>query len=344
MSFTSNSIIAKARAIYGSSLTAEDYQQLCSKSTVAEAAAFLKQTARYSAVLSGINPQNVHRSQLEALVAKNIFDVFERFHRFDFSDSRAFFRYIIMELEAEQLLLAIEAVAAGTMEKYIADVPLFLSEHSQVDLLALGAANSFLDIARLLENTAFAKTLCPLLIDAAEMGSIDIMECERRIYTQYYMSALKTADSIYSGKKLQELRRALLKSIDMVNVVTCCRMRAFNAPADRIKGRLLNFRYRLREETIDRLLSLDSVEQIAAELDCMGYHVDSHAQFDTVEQLTERVSMDHLRRTIRMSNNSAAVYYALIECLRTEQKNIKTVIEGIRYGLSGGEILAMLVI
>lgn len=147
MSFSSNSIIAKARAIYGHSLKLEDYTQLCSKTSVADAAAYLKQTDRYRQVLGGINPQTVHRTQLEALIAKNILDVFERFHKFDFSSSRAFFQYIIMELEAEQILTAIEGVAAGSTDDYIAELPVFLTQHSQTDLLSLGTADGFLDIS-----------------------------------------------------------------------------------------------------------------------------------------------------------------------------------------------------
>jgi len=344
MSFSSNATIAKARAIYGRALTAEDYTQLCSKTNVAEAAAFLKQTERYRHVLSGINPQTVHRTQLEALIAKTILDVFERFHKFDFSNSRAFFQYIIMELEAEQILTAIEGVAAGSTDNYIAELPVFLTRHAQTDLLALGNAESFLDIARGLDGTSFEKALRPLLIDAAESGSIDINECERRVFTLYYMSAFKTIDRIYSGKSRNEMRRILLKCIDMVNVVTCCRMKRFDSPPDRIKQQLLPFKYRLSAEHIDRLIQMDSVDDISGELSGMGYNIDSPAQLDSIEQLTDRISTDFLRRTIRLSQNSAAVYYSLIECLRIEQRNIKTAIEGIRYGMGSSEILDMLVI
>lgn len=344
MSFSSNSTIAKARAIYGRALTAEDYTQLCSKTSVAEAAAYLKQTDRFHAVLARINPQTIHRTRLEALIAKNILDIFERFHKFDFSSSRPFFKYIIMELEAEQILTAIEGVAAGSTDDYIADLPVFLTQHAQTDLLALGNAESFLDIARGLDGTSFAKALRPLLIDAAESGRIDINECERRLFTLYYMSALKTVDQIYSGKDKDDLRHALLKSIDMVNIVTCYRMKKFSFSADKIRNQLLPFRYRLNAEAIDRLIELDSTEAIAKELSKMGYHINEPAQFDTIEQLTERISTDSLRRTIRLSQNSAAVYYSLIECLRTEQRNIKTAIEGIRYGISSSDILDMLVI
>lgn len=344
MSFSSNSVIAKARAIYGRSLTAEDYTQLCSRTTVAEAAAFLKQTERYSKILSSINPQSVHRGQLEALINRSTFDVFERFHRFDHSSSRVFFRYIVMQLEADQLINAIEGVSAGTADRYIAALPMFLVQHASTDLMALGNARTYLDIAQLLENTPFAKPLRPLLIDAAESGSINIRECERRLYTLYYMSALKTAEKTYSGKALTELKRVLLKSIDMENVVSCCRMRAFGASGDKVKQMLLPFRYRLSSETIERLLQLTDMSRIEQELSAFGYHTDREADFATIEQLTDAISMDHLRRTMKMSRNSAAVYYSLIECLKIEQRNVKTAIEGIRYGLNSSDILGMLVI
>lgn len=344
MSFSSNSVIAKARAIYGRSLTAEDYAQLCSKTSVAEAAAFLKQTERYSKALSGINPQTVHRGQLEALLSKAVFDVFERFHRFDHSDSRVFFRYIIMQLEADQIINAIEGVAAGTADRYIAALPMFLVQHASTNLMALGNARTYLDVAQVLENTPFAKPLRPLLIDAAESGSININECERRLYTLYYMSAIRTAEKTYSGKALTELKRALLKSIDMENVVSCCRMRAFGASAESVKNVLLPFRYRLNGDTIERLLQLTDTDRIEQELAALGYHTDREAEFTSIEQLTDALSMEHLRRTIRMSRNSAAVYYSLIECLKIEQRNVKTAIEGIRYGLNSSDILDMLVI
>lgn len=344
MSFSSNSVIAKARAVYGRSLKPEDYAQLCAKTSVAEAAAYLKQTERYGKILSGINPQTIHRGQLEALLSRSIFDIFEKFHKFDHSDSRIFFRYIIMQLETEQILTAIECVSAGSAERYIAALPVFLVDHAETDLIALGKARSYLDIANLLADTGFGRILRPLLIDATENDRIDINECERRLYTHYYLSSMRTADKIYRGKTGNDLKRALLKSIDMENVVTCCRMQKFGNTPESVKKSLIPFQYRLNEETVERLLQLGDIPKIETELASLGYHADSPAELDTVEQLTEQISMNFLRRMIRLSRNSAAVYYALIECLKIEMRNVKTVIEGIRYGLSSSEILEMLVI
>ncbi len=343
MSFSSNSVIAKARAIYGRSLKAEDYAQLCSKTSIAEAVAFLKQTERYRELLSGINPQAVHREQLEDLLNKFIFDIYEKFHRFDYSDSRVFFRYIVMQLMADQILVAIEGVAAHAPDRYISSLPAFLISHTDMDLLSLANAESFLDIAELLADTPFGKVLRPLLIDAAESGKINILECERRLYTHYYLSSIKTADKLY-GKKGGELKKALLKSIDMENVVSVCRMRAFGSSSEAVGDVLLPFKYRLSEEMVDRLLQLNDISRIEQELDNLGYHFNQPAEFDSVEQLTEQISMVFLRRILRLSKSSGAVYYALVECLRIEMKNIKTAIEGIRYGIPSGELLSMMVI
>lgn len=344
MSFSSNAVIAKSRAVFGRSLKAEDYVQLSSKASVAEAAAYLKQTERYGRILAGINPQTIYRLQLEELISKLIFEIFESFRKFDYSNGRAFFLYIIMQLEAEQILAAMESFAYGSSEHYISTLPSFLIKHAEADLLALGRARSFLDIADILENTKFGRLLRPLLIEAEETGKINIDECERRMYTSYYLSIMKTVDEVYRGGKGMELKRILLKSIDMENVVTCCRMRVFGASSESVKGKLLPFRYRLSAEAAERILQLGDISKIEAELDRLGYHINQPAEFDTMEHLTEQISMDFFRRTIRLSGNSAAVYYALIKCLKIETRNLKTVIEGIHYGISSSEILGMLVI
>lgn len=345
MSFSSNSVIAKSRAVFGRSLTEDDYVRLCDKASVADAAAYLKATQRYGAALAGVNPQTVHRGQLEALLEKSIFDIFESFHRFDHSESRDFFKFIVAQLETEQVLSAIEAVASGATDSYISALPTFLIRFASVDLLELGRAKTFADIDRLVSGAKYAKVLRPLLLEAAGTGKIRIIECERRLYSFYYMNCLASIDKMFMGKRRGELKRALLKSIDMENVVTCCRMRAFGeSNADAVKEALLPFKYRLSDETVERLVGQSDIARIESELARIGYRTDKAAAFETVEQLTERISLDYYRRTLRMSQNSATVYFCLIEILRIELRNIKTVIEGIRYGLGSNDILSVLVV
>lgn len=344
MSFSSNSVIARSRAVFGRSLSADDLAQLCSKRTVSDAAAFLKNTARYGEALAGVTPQTVHRGQLESLLDRTVFNIFDSFRRFDFTESKWFFRLIVTRLEAEQILNAIQAVADGSTDSYIAAVPTFLISRSRIDLLELGKAESFGDIARMLSGTEFGRLLQPLLAEAQTTGKINIRECDRRLYTYYYISCMKMAEKSCRGAQKAELKRTLLRSIDMKNVVTCCRMKAFGFDAGEAADQIIPFRYRLSREAIEQLMQQPDIGSIEAQLAEIGFRADGPANYHSVEQLTERISLDHHRRMLRLSRNSATVYFCLIECLQTELQNVKTIIEGIRYGIPGDQIMEMLVL
>ena len=130
--------------------------------------------------------------------------------------------------------------------------------------------------------------------------------------------------------------------MDMENVVTVARMSRFSAdPAD-INAQLIPMRYRLTPEAVERLAQSPDPERIRTELESMGYRAEAGAP--TVELLTEEISLKFLRHTLRLSQSSALVYFALAELLSIENKNIKTVIEGIRYGMPSGDIMSLLVL
>lgn len=344
MSFSSNSVIAKARAVLGRSLTAEDYMQLAAKENVPDVCAYLKQTARYGKALAAVNPQTVHRGQLEAVMRRSVFDIFESFHRFDYTESKNYFKYIVMQLEIEQILAAIQCVARGNADTYIAAMPMFLTEHTSIDLPALGMAESLIEALHILEGTPYFAVIREPIVSAAETGRLDICDCERRLYTMYYMRLLKAIEKNYRGEAKKEFKRTVLRSIDMENVVSVQRYTMFfGEDADKVKGSLIPFKYRLSNEAIERLSAEKDIARISAELENIGYRHGSEVP-QTVELLTERISLDYLRKTLRLSQNASVVYLALTELLEIELKNIKTLIEGIRYGLDGAMILNMLVI
>ncbi len=341
MSLSSNAVTAKARAVFGRCLKAEDYTLLASRDTVADVCLYLKQTPRFEKALASVNPQSTHRGQLENYLLKSLYDIYDSFRKFDFTESSRFFRYIIMRMEVEQIILAVQSVLCGGTDDYIASLPMFMLNGSQVDLVALGTAKSLVEAAQLLHDTPYYKAVGTMLVNGAENGNLDIDEFERKLYNHYYMTLLKAVDKDYKGNERKELRRLILRSIDMANVVTLYRYNAiFKADVSDIP--LIEFKYRLSSSVIDELVKLDTAEKIANELSEIGYRFDGTPP-DTVELLTERISLEFLRRTMRLSQSSAVTYFALSECLSIELKNIRTIIEGIRYGIDTNRLLEMIV-
>ena len=345
MSQASNAVIAKARAVCGNSLRSDDYTQMAAKENVAGVCAYLKQTERYGKILASVNAQTVHRGQLESMLRRAVYGIFERFHTFDHTESRVFFKFIVSQLEIEQILSALQSVASGVSMNYIAALPMFLTKYSQIDLAPLGLAESFAEAAELLRGTAYEKTVCPALIEAETTGRLNVCDIERRLYTEHYMKMLKNVENGFKGKEKKELKRLILGSIDMRNVVTLFRYtRLFGAEAQDAKEAMLPFGRRLSDEAIERLAAISDISKIAAELDSIGYGLRSQDMPETVEVLTEKLNTDYLKKQLRLSRSSSVVYFAFMELLVVELKNIRTVIEGIRYGLDSSAILDMLVV
>lgn len=345
MSQAANAVIAKAKAVCGNSLKAEDYTQMSAKENVAGVCAYLKQTARYGKVLASVNAQTVHRGQLESMLRRAVYDIFERFHTFDHTESRVFFKYIVMQLEIEQILSALQSVAGGVSMNYIAALPMFVIKYSQIDLAAIGLAENFAEAAELFRGTVYEKILCPELIEAEHTGRLNVCNIERRLYTEYYMKMLKMVENTYKGSEKKELKRLILGAIDMRNVVTLYRYtRIFKSDTQDAKEALIPFKRRLSDETIERLAAQSDISKIAAELDSLGYGLHSQEIPATVEVLTGRINSDYLKKLLRLSKSSSAVYFSFMELLSIELKNIKTIIEGIRYEIDGSAILEMLVV
>lgn len=342
MVLASNSVVAKVRAVFGRSITAEDYAQLVTKESVGDVCAYLKQTPRFEKSLAAANPQTIHRGQLENLLRHSLYDTFDGFRKFDFTESVDFFHFILARLEVEQIILAVESVACGGSDEFIASLPTYFINGASVDLAALGTAKSLFEAADLLRQTHYFKAVGELLINAAENNGFDIGEFERRIITHYYMRLLKAVDKELKGTERKDFRRLILRSVDMANVVTLYRYSAiFGADTSDIP--LIDFKYRLSHDVIERLVHEDSAEKIAADLAELGYKFSGETPH-TIELLTERISLDFLRRTLHLSQSPAVAYFALSECLTLELSNIRTLIEGIRYGVDSGKLLEMMVV
>lgn len=344
MSFSSNALTAKARAVFGKSLSEKDFAALAAKSSVADVCAYLKQTQRCGECLSDANPQTIHRGQLEALLRKNLFKTFESFHRFASSDGKGLFSLIIMRMETEQILTAIECAAVGSPDAYISSLPVFLTQHTRTDLLALGKAASFLEIQKVLAPTPYAAVLAQPLSKAQADGRIDINECERRLYNFYANACIKLVQKEYRGKERTDLKRALLRCIDMENVVTIVRMGRFSADLADVSAQIIPLRHRLSPAVVERLAQMKDTEQIRAELENIGYRAAPSANTPTAELLCDSISQKYLRHCLRLSQSAAVAYFALAELLYIENRNIKTIIEGIRYGMPSGEIMSLLVL
>ena len=101
-----NAVLAKARALYGRRLRAEDYRRLMGCRTMSELAAALKEQPLYSAALADVNPQYARRAQLESLLRQSLYTRYDSLCRYDRSAGSKVYEYFTLCCEVDELTAA----------------------------------------------------------------------------------------------------------------------------------------------------------------------------------------------------------------------------------------------
>ena len=161
ISYASNAVLSKARAMYGKSMNAKNYSELLSCKSIPDIASYLKKKTTYSSALKNINENSVHRSELEEKLKYKLFIDFEALGRYDISVGEHFFEYIIARAEIEQFMHSLMLLNAGKSGEYIRTVPEFFYSHAKVDLKALKNIRNYDDFLEIVKKSPYYKVLLP---------------------------------------------------------------------------------------------------------------------------------------------------------------------------------------
>ena len=97
----SNAVLAKARALYGRRLRAEDYRRLADCRTMTELANELKALPLYAHTLAEVNPTYARRAQLENLLRQSQYERFDSLCRYDRSAGSSVYQYLTLCCEVD---------------------------------------------------------------------------------------------------------------------------------------------------------------------------------------------------------------------------------------------------
>lgn len=342
-SLSSNAITAKCKAIYGKRLTNADYHELLRQRSVADVAAYLKNSTSYSAYLSSVEESQIHRGQLEHLLERSLFDKFTRLTHYDFSKGRGFYHYAVSHIEVSFLIEAIILLNANKPQEIILKAPTTMQKYFCFDMMKLSRVTSFSGLLDALRGTAYYSVLRHF---DAPNGSIDLSRCEQALKEHYYKSILQSIEKNYRGKTRRELKEVILIEIELINLSLIFRLKTyFKRPPEEIKRELLPFSYKLNKKAMDILIGAESDQDFISKMHLSSYSNKMQAvEFNYIEDYTKRLKFIIGRKLVRSSTKAPIAFYSLITLLQVEIDNLKTIIEGIRYQNSPSEIEKLLIL
>lgn len=333
-------ISAKLKSMYSKFLTREDYEQLLSKKTVSEICSYLKSLPAYVSVLDTVNERDIHRGQMEILISMEIVDEYLRLYDFLDSSKREVLKFWFMRREI--LFLTRELRYIFTHESRNADevsrdrFDAFFETHTKIDRELMLNAKSLSDCIEACKNTPYAEPL-----QRAENLGSDFFSVSMILEMFYYTSIWPTVSRTLDRDQADLFKKALGSKIDALNILWIYRgKKYFDFEEEIIFTYLIPIRYRLTEDLIKELVRAEKIESFIDLVSQTKYA----SLFDGIEDgiFPEENHMTLIRKIDKnMFFNhpqSLIAVYTYLDLKELELDNIKTVVEGIRYGKTADEI------
>lgn len=329
-SYASNSILAKARAMFGKRLKRTDYDNLLNCGTVPEVLSYLKGHTKYASILNTLSEANVHRGQLEFILRQQLFYDSASLCRYEMSVGQELSRFLISHTEIEQLMYFLMLYSSDQQDEYLYSLPLYFTKLSSIDLQGLAKVKTYDDFLQTLVHSKYYKLLKPYKPKNAER--LPLAEIENTLYTMLFDTVYHIIKTKTRGDQQKSLLNLFDTDIDLRNFIRILRLKKYyNATPKMIKKHLLPFGS-LRDSQIDDMCNAQNSKEIFSIMQSTAPgKIISNMEYSYTGEIIKRGNYNLCRKEIRFSTYPSVVMLSYMTLAEIEVSNIINIIEGVRY-------------
>lgn len=337
-----NAVLAKARAMYGRRLRAEDYRTLAGCRSMTELAESLKAMPLYAGALAEVNPAYARRAQLESLLRRSLFDRYDSLCRYDSSAGSTVYRYFTTYCEVQELGTALRCLDAGHPGEYLYRLPDFLQQRCRIDLYALAKAKDLGDVLAAVRGTPWQKLLEPLKDAKPDRGLA--AQAEPLLQDRLHKELVALAGSKKGKGTTPGLRELAEIECDTSAVSNAARLIRVGAPATVVRSAARRDCSALSESEWNYLLAAPDLPTFKKRFAATKYGpLLGHHDYAVLKEGFWRYQYDWCSKWLRFSADPTLVMLCYTWLARCEVQNLNRIIEGVHYKLPADEVLSLLV-
>lgn len=340
----SNSVMTRARARYGASLSNSDFDALSGLSSLGEAVSYLRSKTHFAPYFEKLaSDPSLSRIKLETAIRTAFMTDAQRLCGFEKSVGSTIYNYIIISNEAELLFDYIINLSQGTPEKMIFKLPAKYSSPTKIDFSKLFQINNVAELSRYLQKTKFSKlvTVLPKSIG----GEFDISLIESTIERIKYGIVFDIINKSFASETAKTLSEGILMRIELTDFNLIYRAKKYYGLSENnIRTNLIGYRCLLSAKTSESILAAKTAEEALDILKSSRYasKIERHG-IDDIELFCKKAAIDSDIRQIHFSADPAVVLTSYLHIFETECDNVIKIIEGISYKMPKEEILKNLI-
>lgn len=344
---TYSGITTKVRAMESHLISDSQFREMATLENVRSAAEYLRQKPAYADIFTDLDDTKLHRGYIEQLLTLSKYRDFTKLYRFSNLSQRKFLDLSFMHYEIDIIKKCLRNVMSN--QKITLDLSMFrefFERHSDIDLVNLAQAGSLQELIAGLEGSVYYNLLAGPG-DHAENGISTLFDYELKLDLLYFGTVWKAKDKLLGKKERKILGQCFGCHLDMLNVQWIYRSKKYySLPTADIYALLIPIQYRLRAEQMKQMVEAATLDEFFAALKNTYYGSLSSSEVKEqpdLEALNEQIQNRIYHMVSRKNPYSIAILDSYLYFKELEKQKLITTIEGIRYGLSPGNIISLVI-
>ncbi len=331
-------LTTKVRAIRGRMLKQEQFMELAECKSVAEVIGYLRETEAYKDLFLTIEPEKIHRGNIEKILKRSYYSDFEKLYRFADAEQRKYLELFFKKFELSFLKSCLRNICRTNSEdRSDKEVSALLQKHSKLDMVALQSETTIEGFVDQLRKTEYYDSFKRVL----EGDRRTLFDYEAALDLYYFTTFWKEKSQSFKGLDAKILDRSFGYKIDILNMQWIYRSKKYYRLSDaEIHAILIPVRYRLTRQDIERLVEAADAKAFLSAIQHTAYHkVYPDISGETLEDM-----YIYLLDNVHDSDGykypySVAILNSYLYRKEYEINKITTIMECIRYGVNRQDTL-----
>lgn len=322
-------VATKIRAGMGKMLSQKDLEEMCAKPSVADVAAYLKESTAFGPLLESVNISKIHRGDLEYLFQEKLYEDMDRMVLFSKSKGSFFGEYLTRQRECENLKILLRNLHGHHRFQKDSLHPI---KKTEVPFDLLASVESIPEFVELLRGTVYYQILHPLLVSEETLNMFTI----EMALEHYFFRVIRKERGNLSAPDRACFDEVYCVSIEVMNVLWIYRCKRFfdMSPEMIFRYVVSGFEGRLTSEKLVQLIKAPSVEEFMSLIKKTVYakifDTDQEELYSMRGDAYMRALFSKQLRKNPYSEMALTLYYRI---RMLEVRTIIMIIEGVRYGV-----------
>ncbi len=331
-------IATKVRAMEAKLLEPGDFEEIAAMKSVPEVVSWLIQNSTYKEVLESLDPELIHRGNIEKLLQLSLYHDYTKIYRFCSLEQRKFLRLYLKRYEVELINYCLRIVINHYQEPFDLNYKKeFFDRYSQISLERLIRSRTTDELIENLRDTEYYETLKKM----RDGRAVTLFDYDLALNLYYFTTMWKGRKKVLKKKELEIFTRDCGSKINLLNIQWIYRAKKYFslAPAD-IYALLIPIHYKLRTELVQEMVEAETLEDFDRAVAKTAYARHSHFSDEYTIEKMYGDCLYHLYLTDRRSNPySIACINTYLFLKEQELEKLTTAMECVRYGVSPDETL-----